>query len=192
MNIKNEAQEPRQDVYIRALEEAIEVRKFEIDQYEKRMKSYSKILIVLGGFLLVFFGLNLFNFFHIGHNRALFFTLLIVIECIGIVVAEVRLSEVYHFFNCSTWNSHLKERLSESLSSLYPTKRIDDFVYKISEPFHEFLSIYILGLWIATLALTLWWAFSEDFSETMGIVFSLVVLGFSGIILWLSNERIGI
>lgn len=182
MNINKDALEPKQDVYIRALEEAIEVRKFEIDQYEKRMKSYSKSLIVLGGFVLVFFGLNFFNFFNSENNRALFFTLQIATECIGIVVATARLCEVNNFFTYCTWNSHLKEKISESLSSLYPMEQIDIFVDKISEPFHIILSVYVLGLWIAVLALTIWWALSGEFSEMMGIIFSLVVLGFSGFV----------
>ena len=178
MNIKNDAQEPRQDVYIRALEKAIEVRKFEIDQYEKRMKSYSKSLIVLGGFLLVFIGLKFFNK---GGNGDLFFTLLIAIECIGIVVAAAWVCEITHFFNYRGGGTSLKKMFSESLSSLYPTELIDKSVNNTSVPFHEVLSSYILGLWIATLALTIWWALSGDFSETMGIVFSLVVLGGTGI-----------
>lgn len=178
-------EEIESQIYRAALEVALDTRKFEIGLYWQRTRYFFDAFLALGGFSLILALLGLCG----KVEQDLIYTLLITVECVGIVAAFAwvcanRGSKYWQV----NWEQYVDKLGENFIGPLFqhpidPTSN-NEKRYSVSKV-NLTLSWYIFGVWIAILVLTIVaWCFSSCCCQSdscitfcLLLLFSILILG---------------
>lgn len=172
-------------IYRKALEVALDTRKFEIGLYWQRTRYFFDAFLALGGFSLILALLGLCD----KVAQDLIFALLITVECVGIVAAFAwvcanRGSKYWQV----NWEQYVDELGENFIGPLFQhpidPKKNKKKRYSVSNV-NLTLSRYVLGVWIAILVLTIVaWCFSSECSPCKEWSKTCLLLIFSGVVIF--------
>lgn len=175
-------EEIKSQIYRAALEVALDTRKFEIGLYWQRTRYFFDAFLALGGFSLILTLLGLCG----KVEQDLIYTLLITVECVGIVAASAwvcanRGSKYWQV----NWEQYVDVLGEDFIGPLFQhpidPKKNKKKRYSVSNV-NLTLSRYVLGVWLAILVLTIVaWCFSSECSLCKEWSKPCILLIFSGV-----------
>lgn len=170
-------------IYREALEVALDTRKFEIGLYWQRTRYFFDAFLALGGFSLILALLGLCD----KVEQDLIYTLLITVECVGIVAAFAwvcanRGSKYWQV----NWEQYVDKLGENFIGPLFQhpidPKKNKKKRYSVSNV-NLTLSRYVLGVWLAILVLTIVaWCFSSESYLCKEWSKTCLLLIFSGVV----------
>lgn len=175
-------EEIESQIYRAALEVALDTRKFEIGLYWQRTRYFFDAFLALGGFSLILALLGLCG----KVEQDLIYTLLITVECVGIVAASAwvcanRGSKYWQV----NWEQYVDVLGEDFIGPLFqhPIDPKKKKRYSVSNV-NLTLSRYVLGVWLAILVLTIVaWCFSSECSLCKEWSKTCLLLIFSGVVI---------
>lgn len=177
-------EEIKSQIYRAALEVALDTRKFEIGLYWQRTRYFFGAFLALGGFSLILALLGLCG----KVEQDLIYTLLITVECVGIVAASAwvcanRGSKYWQV----NWEQYVDVLGEDFIGPLFQhpidPKKNKKKRYSVSNV-NLTLSRYVLGVWLAILVLTIVaWCFSSECSLCKEWSKTCLLLIFSGVMI---------